>query len=1077
MSISLKVASSLELLASDIVENMSTDQLGWTDKQQVITQTEGINNWLKYRIAQRNGIAANIEFIKMNDVVMMLYKELCPEGPKLIERDMMVWHIFSILETDGFKTLYPDKASYYAGNEVKRAALAEEMADLFDQYQIYRDKDILDWNNILPPASDEFAWQAFLWREMKVRMGKNYADRPEISSMLISAIKDERMRPVLLNRFPRLRFFGLAILTPYYLHLFYTLSEYIEVEFYLTNPSPEILWMDNISEEKITALRKRPELLRYKDLGNELLINWANVLKNTFQLLVAHEPYVNLYDVIESAPEPEEGASLLQQVQYEIRANLANEQRGKYVIDPAENDDSLSVHGCYTPEREVEVLYNFLLRKLSENSGTGARDILVMVNNMDRYAPIIKAVFENSPVNIPYTIADESLTSGNTLFSALHEILSVDMDAFTSEQVLSLLDNTCIRERFGFEDIAEVRQAVREANIFFGTSQNVRDPERWSRSEAWMVSWEYGLKKMMYGLCMSGEAYYDDTPNGFYPLDTAEGYRMAERIKLVYFIDTLKKQLRFREETCTLGEWAQYLLNLAEAMVLDPEDTEDEDYPRFIKLIDKITGLEKAADEKISFATFRYIFLHQLSQEKRNSQFGNKGITFCSLLPMRSVPYDIIAMLGMDFSQFPRSDNMLSFSLLSGSSVTGDRSIRENDKHLMLETILSAKKFLYISFLARNEKKGTELPPSILVDELIYYLAKGFGEDPEKFKKKFITIHPLHLFSKKYLNRASGLYNYLWNGFMKGNPLTLRDAPAEQEKVTDFSTIPLMVFADFFKHPMKKFLNTAYKIYYFDENERLPEHEVFEVDTFDAWQLKTELLGGQVSDPDRKKKQGVLPLSNMGLVSFEMIRDEVALFDQKMKAITGDREPLEIEICLPDQTGTIITGKLSSVFGHTYVGFCFSKSVLKNIMPAWVNYLVALTQPVSPALDFAFLYLDTYKKPVSISVAYNMIDMTKVKQLVSDMISVYKTSASDMLLFYPPLAKLIFKKKDEEIEILRKEFENQLNETNFDKTFSDPYLLKMVDNGLLEEENLLQVKENTLQLMSLLHEYAPGIFK
>lgn len=146
-------------------------------------------------------------------------------------------------------------------------------------------------------------------------------------------------------------------------------------------------------------------------------------------------------------------------------------------------------------------------------------------------------------------------------------------------------------------------------------------------------------------------------------------------------------------------------------------------------------------------------------------------------------------------------------------------------------------------------------------------------------------------------------------------------------------------------------------------------------------------------------------------------------------------------------------------------------------MPAWVNYLVALTQPASPALDFAFLYLDTYKKPVSISVTYNMIDMAKVKQLVSEMISVYKTGASDMLLFYPPLAKLIFEKKDEEIDILRKEFENQLNETNFDKTFSDPYLLKMVDNGLLEEENLLQVKENTLQLMSLLHEYAPGIFK
>jgi exodeoxyribonuclease V gamma subunit len=47
------------------------------------------------------------------------------------------------------------------------------------------------------------------------------------------------------------------------------------------------------------------------------------------------------------------------------------------------------------------------------------RDIVVMVSDIDAYAPYIKAIFNTAPYRFPYTIADESYHSGDSLFTAI----------------------------------------------------------------------------------------------------------------------------------------------------------------------------------------------------------------------------------------------------------------------------------------------------------------------------------------------------------------------------------------------------------------------------------------------------------------------------------------------------------------------------------------------------------------------------------------------------------------------------------------------------------------------------------
>ena len=98
-------------------------------------------------------------------------------------------------------------------------------------------------------------------------------------------------------------------------------------------------------------------------------------------------------------------------------------------------------------------------------------------------------------------------------------------------------------------------------------------------------------------------------------------------------------------------------------------------------------------------------------------------------------------MLGLDFDKFPRKDKKLSFSKISGTE-RGDRSVRENDKHVFLESLMSAKDYFYLSYIGNSSKDNTNIPSSVLVEELITYIADRSVSN--NIAQKLVTRHPLH---------------------------------------------------------------------------------------------------------------------------------------------------------------------------------------------------------------------------------------------------------------------------------------------------------------------------------------------
>ena len=1081
MAIQLRVATSLDQLSAELTSDLGSEILGVFDKQLVITQTDGINNWLRQQLVIKIGIAANLQFVKMNDVLQMLYYWTCPEAPILIDKDRMTWAIFVELREVSFCETFPSIAAYYTNNESRRAALAAEMADLFDQYQVYRHDKIAQWKKNEENEDATVEWQVYLWKKMKNRLGNEFLDRLDVSRMLLEKMNDENAKKLIKLRMPCLRFFGLAIVTPYYLELFRELSKIIDVKFYLINPCPEDLWIDDVSDRKIAKLRNRLDLLENRNTGNELLINWAKVLRDSYKLLLEHDDYVNRYEILNNHEDTYPAKTLLKLIQQEIHGNVNNDMRDE-IEDCYLQDDSIQINGCYTMAREVEVLYNYLIDVFKADTTLGARDVLVMVSDIDKYAPFIRAVFNNAPLELPYSIADESVVHGNTLFKALRDILSVNPETFKSEEVLALLDSPFIRRRFGFKDIGSVRQAVREAGIFFGIESHDNE-----QTEAWMVSWDYGLEKIIYGLCISGEEQYSGGSHPLYPLDTAEGGDMGDRVRLYHFIQVLKEILIDRNQSRNLEGWSEYLGEIMKEMILDDKDDE-EDFIRFGNIIENITKLNDVmSGEEISYQTFRQVFFVQLEQERRTNKFAGKGINFCSLVPMRSVPYRIISLLGMDFDKFPRQDSALSFSLIGKESKTGDRSVRENDKHLFLDTILAARDKIYISYLARNVQKGTDQPPSTLVDELLDYIALK-TPDAISFKKTKIRIHPLHLFSTKYSNPENRLpANYLGNTLVNGK--TFKNQVESYKELPVSNDIQLDQFASFFKHPVKYYFNKQLGVYYRDDEERLDESELFELDFLQEWKVKDELLRTNINFQeyiDRKKKSGQLPLANVGKVVAEDMQEEILGYKQIVEDLKNNNPPTSLQITY-EKEDVVISGNII-VYGNKYIYCVLSSSALRQIMDPWIRYLVAIAKEDSQPLEFIFVFKKD-KMPFICKINSGEITRDLAQEQLNFMIDSFLDGQHKLFPFYPPFGYYYYKqsknnlpKKDLTPEIMWGKYEEAMSK-DYDAVFTDGgYLEKVIDMdnlsiGLFSEVSVNEIVVNTQKIMEPLFERCPELFK
>ena len=609
----------------------------------------------------------------------------------------------------------------HGGDERRRLALAAKIADVFDQYLLYRDDWLAAWERgeLLDLGLDE-AWQALLWRELTK---DGHPHRARLLDDLLSRLQQAEAIAGLPER---VLVFGISSLPSHHLRVLDGLAKHCEVIIFALNPCREA-WGDI---RDIRELARQPELSPdewYLDVGHPLLASLGKQGRDFFDSLFSLTAgeggqEIGLYS--EDADLHDD--SLLHALQNDI-LRLRSRQPDER-LQLRDDDRSLEVHCAHSPLREVEILHDQLLARFASDPQLSPDQVVVLTPDIERYAPYIEAVFsvkagasKPSSPRIPFSLADRSQRSELPLLEAFLALLGLPASRFSAEEVLAWLAQPALATKAGIEpaDLPLLRDWLRDAGVRWGLDAAQR-AQLGLPAEA-EFSWQQGLDRLLLGfvappqLAGSGAPLLGDS----WPLDAIEGARGQLLGRLAGFVQRLRHWAQELQRPRPLAEWADSLQALLDDL-LDEREAGDT-----LLLLSKACaalreqGLAAGIQRPLELALIHQQLTSALEQGSGASGFLTGAVTFCTMVPMRSLPFKWVCLLGLDDGALPRRSPAVGFDLISQQPRRGDRARRLDDRYLLLETLLSARAGVYLSYVGRDQQNNAHLPPSVLLSELL----------------------------------------------------------------------------------------------------------------------------------------------------------------------------------------------------------------------------------------------------------------------------------------------------------------------------------------------------------------------
>ena len=188
---------------------------------------------------------------------------------------------------------------------------------------------------------------------------------------------------------------------------------------------------------------------------------------------------------------------------------------------------------------------------------------------------------------------------------------------------------------------------------------------------------------------------------------------------------------------------------------------EEEDLQALRRALTDLALLQSQSglDERLGAGVLKAHLEEALREVGLGFGFITGGVTFCAMLPMRSIPFRVICLIGLDDGAYPRQTRVPGFDLMKEHPRPGDRSRRLDDRYLFLEAMLSARENFYISYAGQSIQDNSVRPPSVLVSELLDAIEQGFETPGRDIGDAIVTQHRLQAFSPGYF-RGERLFSY-----------------------------------------------------------------------------------------------------------------------------------------------------------------------------------------------------------------------------------------------------------------------------------------------------------------------------
>lgn len=979
-------------------------------KEHILVQSTGMSQWLKMALAKEMGVAANIEFPLPASFIWQMFTTIIPHVPtrSVFNKQTMSWKLMRLLPDLLDLPAFAPLRRYLTedSDQAKRYQLAEKIADIFDGYLVYRPDWIAAWeaDQTVAEIEGEHPWQPILWKALyddTLAQGQSHYHRANLYQTFIDQLQSGHIP---LEQLPkRLFIFGISSLPPRYLDALKAIGEHIDVHLMFTNPCQHY-WGDIRDHHYLSRLetqRRKKIALAEQQLmvsgeASPLKGNISDYLSDDLhtQQAIGHSLLAslgklgrdNLFLLEQSQNEELElfidipRDSLLHHIQADI-LHLQEHHNDQWLASsehkPAleHGDDSLTLHLCHSPMREVEVLHDQLLAMFDRDPSLKPRDVIVMVADIDAYSPYIQAVFGNAPGErfIPYSISDRASTQESPILHAFMQWVSLPLSRCLASELLELLETPAVLARFDIseEEFAIAKHWVEESGIRWGL--NGETAQEFDLPATEQNTWQFGIQRMLLGYAMSSRASIVDVGEmPLAPYNEVQGMSAELAGKLAHFIQTVSEYRRRLAQTQSITEWRETLSQLlADGFWVDisAEIALQSIHETLAVLQDTLQ--EAGYQQAIAPAILRQYLHNQLSSIRVSPRFLAGQVNFCTLMPMRSIPFNVVCLLGMNDGVYPRTMPAEGFDLMRRRIRPGDRSRRDDDRYLFLEAILSAQQRLYISYVGRSIQDNSIKAPSVLVSELLEYCQQNYclqgdetlpsDESGEKLLTQLTLQHAMVPFSPQAFEGQMKSYAKEWL------PAALRQGStslAFNQPVDDYLlgvSYPLELdwveLQRFWRLPVRYFFQRRLKVTFEAPLNVLKDEEPFALNGLASYQLRDELLATLLNQPQslareevlnvfaaQQRAQGRLPIGAFGALELETNRVQAeALFDCIHTLCQQPQPDVEISMTLHPfgaDKPIWLTGWLTQVYQSGLVRYRSGAIRAQDLLAAWLDHLV-----------------------------------------------------------------------------------------------------------------------------------------
>jgi len=967
--------------------------------EQVLVQSPGMSTWLRLEIARQNKIAAALEFPLPSSFIWQLCHILLPDVPKenAFTKPSMTWKLMELLpellQIDEFAPLNnylnaginPDETpDAVQDNPLKLFQLCGQIADIFDQYLVYRPDWIAAWEAnapTLPPKNDKLsasqAWQPILWRALiefnNLRLNKSRYHRANLHQSLFDALDDPNTS---LEGLPRRLFvFGISSMAPQTLDVLYHLAKRIDV--IMLNLSPCQHYWGDIVDPRLRARmaleyankNKLEALWEDKlEVGNPLLANNGKMGRELLDLILElPEAHTNFNFECYQDPLEDEPQTLLRGIQHDIlelttrNRSLGPDASLYLTLEDrrllTKTDDSLTLRCCHSPLREIETLHDHLLEMLSREPADPsdpllARDIVIMLPDVAAYAPYIDAVFsaKQGAHYIPYAIADRGAAQESPLINSFLHILAINQSRFALTDILGILEVPAVLRRFELDDdaLSMIRHWLEQAGVRWGRDETSRAAQSMPAFDK--NSWAFGIKRLILGYAFSDDAdLYHDT----LLVEGIEGQSAQALGKLLNFIETLDEYQQALAQTCSIEARMAQLAQLLE----DFYEVDDEEQQQLQAIREAISKLKTELNEAgqvtpLNTQVLQNWFNSTLSESRVGQRYLAGSVNFCTLMPMRSIPFKLVCLVGMNDGIYPRVQHPVGFDLLAQFAPRkGDRSRRLDDRYLFLEAILSARDQLYISYIGHSERDNSERIPSMLVSELVeycqlcylpeeHYLPEGKDHSQNDapdipaieaaIHQQLLIEQPLQPFDERLYLPDNGDHSQLKQSYSgQWCPTKSSDNNAETPRFIELgqkieqdsdltasledNELEVSALIRFFRNPAQYFFNRSLKVDLGLNIQADDNDEPFSLNALERYKLQANLLDNAISQGldlpsetllQRLKASGELPLQPFDDLLLKQYLNDIKYVIGRTLYLQGENQhSLDIELAFTPSDG------------------------------------------------------------------------------------------------------------------------------------------------------------------------------